>query len=219
MVIAVLAILISFIIPTVKSAMQAARRAECLSNQQSIAEGIYKYLNDNKDMVPACWYTTGAGAPKDTYWVDRISPYLGGQNLSGASRHPNYGYRRSDANRVFQCAEAENHHYISDIGMNSFVSGIRNSNRISAVPATASTIMLCDARHPSWWAPGGLEYGSWYVNAAGFTPDGEDHSEPADRHGSRTVAAFVDGHAETLKWDDLIDRRLELFGSDYWGSY
>jgi len=218
-VVAIMALLMALVLPVLQNAMAGAKTAQCISNQRQIGQGLAAYMTAHDEFLPACWYERGYGAPDDTYWVDRVLPYLGGEGLSKGRRHPLHAHRRSDAYPVLKCPAVENHHYIADVGMNPFVSGLYRSNRLSLVPSPARTVMICDARHPSWWAPGGLEYGAWYLRTWEFVGAGLSSAEPADRHfGHQIVLLFCDGHVEALPGSVMMEQRDSLFGVNYFGQ-
>ena len=51
-VVAIIALLIAILLPSLQAAREQARAAGCLSNLRSIGQGIALYVNENKDFVP-----------------------------------------------------------------------------------------------------------------------------------------------------------------------
>lgn len=73
-VISIIALLVAILLPTLRSAREAARSMACLSNLRSIATWSIAYTVSNQDYLP----TTGHGAGtwsdiSDTYWYDKMT--------------------------------------------------------------------------------------------------------------------------------------------------
>ncbi len=65
-VVAIIALLISILLPSLSRAREIAKRAVCASNLRGIGQGIKTYSNDNEDNQPQSWYfdaDPGAAAP------------------------------------------------------------------------------------------------------------------------------------------------------------
>jgi prepilin-type N-terminal cleavage/methylation domain-containing protein len=56
-VIGIVALLVSILLPALGRAREMANRTKCLSNLRQIAEGIYVYVNDNRQWMPAATNT------------------------------------------------------------------------------------------------------------------------------------------------------------------
>ena len=54
-VIAIIAILAALLIPTLRQALESARKAVCISNQRSIGGLLIQYAGDHEDLTPPTW--------------------------------------------------------------------------------------------------------------------------------------------------------------------
>ena len=75
-VVAIIALLISILLPSLARARETAKRAVCASNLKGIATGMKVYANDNRDYYPAAPHKTGAnpqGGAKNSNWVSYVA--------------------------------------------------------------------------------------------------------------------------------------------------
>lgn len=96
-VVAIMAILVSILLPSLLNARVEAKVAVCASNQKQIGEGMYGYSSDNSGKLTYTAWDLGenwpAAAPSDpsshpnnagklgghgVSWTDNINPYMGG---------------------------------------------------------------------------------------------------------------------------------------------
>ena len=95
-VIGIIAILISILLPTLRSARQSAQRAACLSNLRQTVQMMLIYATDNKQQLPLGSRTTTAGVPlyQESYWIRRSGVYMqfGVLHQARLTREPRYLY-------------------------------------------------------------------------------------------------------------------------------
>jgi len=71
-VVAIIALLISILLPSLARAREIAKRAVCASNLKGIGTGMHVYANDNEDWFPHARYTEAAAGSGDTTAVTFI---------------------------------------------------------------------------------------------------------------------------------------------------
>lgn len=78
LVVALIALLISILLPNMTRAREAARRIQCLTQQHMIAAGVVGYANENRGMIPTfkSWSTQFISSTPDGY-VDSRPLLLG----------------------------------------------------------------------------------------------------------------------------------------------
>lgn len=64
-VVAIIALLISILLPSLSRARELAKRAVCGSNQRGIGQGMHIYANDNEEWFPHHYYEADVGAASD----------------------------------------------------------------------------------------------------------------------------------------------------------
>ena len=119
MVIAIIAVLISLLLPSLRAAREAALSTSCLSNLRTCGQLIYIYANQNKGYLPPCQFqsienlpgvgviATFTGATPNLFYsdgllaLDRIAnPQSQGGRLPNGSANPDWQVGNM---RVFYC--------------------------------------------------------------------------------------------------------------------
>jgi len=86
-VVAIIAVLISILLPALQNARAAARTTSCASNLRSLGLGHHLYADDNYDWLGG--YGVNTGGAKVARWRDEVGPYVGG--YSGGYSLPETG--------------------------------------------------------------------------------------------------------------------------------
>lgn len=71
-VLSIIALLIAILLPTLRSARDAARQVSCLSNQRQIAIGTYSYATQYQDYLPRAIYADNQKTRYGTRWLYRV---------------------------------------------------------------------------------------------------------------------------------------------------
>ncbi|MBX3385983.1 MAG: type II secretion system protein [Phycisphaeraceae bacterium] len=228
-VIAIIMVLISLLMPALGKSRDAARRVICLTNHQQIATALTTYTTANKDLAPRegtvdrdnpAWrrlYVSWAVALRP-YLDSRIDPNNDPDDLFADTPFYKDPARPSDSHRL---------HYV----VNSFpflAPGVvdlggwndwrlrRGLTRMDQIISPGSTVYLTEFGNDpggviaNWlrsepmtdaaqaqlhdiWHPTHIQEGSLYFRVA------------TRRHGMGSNVAYFDGHAATLKRDEMID--------------
>jgi prepilin-type N-terminal cleavage/methylation domain-containing protein/prepilin-type processing-associated H-X9-DG protein len=67
-VVAIIAVLVSVLLPALNSARRQARAVVCGSNLSQIGKALFLFANDNNEMIPVGDYVPGLDGPKYSYW-------------------------------------------------------------------------------------------------------------------------------------------------------
>ena len=80
-VVAIIAVLVAILLPSLQRARSMARQVTCLSNMRNFAMGAQMYSQDNNGkMLPM-----NAGPGIENYWTTLIAPYVGGKREENTS--------------------------------------------------------------------------------------------------------------------------------------
>lgn len=116
-VVAIIALLISILLPSLSQAREQARRAVCASNLRSISQAMVTYANDNNDAVPAHRgsepsYVMINAFGSQWHLGELIGPYMGGeppQRINGLITEETYRYwREAGGGEMFFCPSTGN---------------------------------------------------------------------------------------------------------------
>ena len=212
-VIAIISILISLLLPALRSARAVAQSAMCLSNQRQHTFALYQYLNDWNQWFPHsyeyfAWQNIGR---LGRAWREVMSEYFGitsSWEVAGVGTFT--GHLLTDDPNGFEIwndpgrppyltgARWGSHHYGANgqayLMTDSRVTRGRYDN-VESVAVAAKT--MWNKCHES---AGGQLWGNWPSNFV---------------HMGGTNYAFIDGHAQTFAGQSLMDYWLATGGSPY----
>jgi prepilin-type N-terminal cleavage/methylation domain-containing protein/prepilin-type processing-associated H-X9-DG protein len=106
-VIAIIAILASLLLPALSNAKERAKIIACVNNLKEIGLATGMYANDNDDYLPQIYKND------DTFWQDRIVPYL---LVMGGSSATAYQWRQNEP--VFVCPDSTLVDVLVNVGVN-----------------------------------------------------------------------------------------------------
>jgi prepilin-type N-terminal cleavage/methylation domain-containing protein len=134
-VIAIIALLVSIIVPAVNTAIGRARTSTVMSNMRSIGHAIQLYTMDNKNRFPVRYGYSSTEHGKSMHWQEQIQDYLG-KDKDGSV----FDYQK---NEVFKSRNAEDvggNHF----GLNKFMfeDEPRWSYRSNIIPSPSSTVIM-----------------------------------------------------------------------------
>ena len=217
--IAVIALLLGLLLPTLARARESANRAKCLSNLRQLALAFTAYLNDNKGRFPRP-AQNGVQTPEDWVHFQRwrspsegaIAKYLGDPFNPAVYRCP------SDdpaSHRTFT-VESLQVQYPYSYTVNELICRIAwrgPTMRINQVRNASEKILLIDE------AASTIDDGCWAWQAnQGGSGEGDPRNVLSVRHdrkaeqtaklrAGRGNAAFVDGHVEFIGRIESFDAR------------
>jgi prepilin-type processing-associated H-X9-DG protein/prepilin-type N-terminal cleavage/methylation domain-containing protein len=234
-VVAVIAVLISLLLPALAGARKVARTAVCLSNQKQIGTALMLYANQYKDFTPReSGFSEPIGTPTthlNPSWSFMLRPFVDDrapitptqpmQDQTGGvgDRFANSIYYRDPA----RPADRHNIHYVNN-GMSFSAPGVVNSFAKRPTPLrryqrphevlylSCFTDDVTQTHANGWYTPAATD---WTISIAydmhqatnitggGGTAVTTQRVAPK-RHGEGANAVFLDGHAVTVKSQDIV---------------
>lgn len=217
-VISIIAILATMAMVTVGMVRDRVDSTACLSNLRQLGMSFQAYAIDNDGMIPSGQLSPAArpGYAWAGIWYGFIQPYL-----SPTDGVPLWHCRKS----VFKLSEVRTFdmrfQFVSSYGMNSMPWSNRSvaefTNRIDQIPRPGEAILLADRWStrdgiaPEGQPPIDAPYKSTPMTGPRRTPVGTSYAavrlaHPAgsgiDITNGRFNAVYLDGHAETNRWQD-----------------
>ncbi|MGZ4961470.1 MAG: prepilin-type N-terminal cleavage/methylation domain-containing protein [Limisphaerales bacterium] len=189
-VVAVIAILASLLLPALASGKSKARSTQCLDQLRQWGIALHLYASANEDAIPR----RGQGVrplsnldrPED--WFNALAPEVNQQAFGAFIKSA--GPNTNSPPPLYVCPDAKPAagRYFLTYAMNMYLSpwNLPEPHETSKVPTPANVVFLQD---------GGVGYCSAFPAVAEYSPQA--------RHRQRANIAFVDGHAESCKGDDI----------------
>jgi prepilin-type N-terminal cleavage/methylation domain-containing protein/prepilin-type processing-associated H-X9-DG protein len=228
-VIAVIAILAGLVLPALSRAKEGGRSAYCRNSLHQLAIAFHLYLDDNKDVFPAC---NGDLIPEGEwlYWnPSNFSPGGIFWKAGGLSNSPIVRYIGRFSTNLFLClsdsflkllctapdrvdsqwADKQIYRFsytLSAGARGTFHYGVASAGdfpfRLYMARNPSETIMVAEEATYGERAAQRLRLPTWKGSAQGaaFSSGWEWPNDPlSERHRGRSNAAFIDGHIETVK--------------------
>ena len=185
---AILAVLIALLMPTLSVVQSRGRSSKCLSNLQQLAAAWGMYAGENG----------GRLVESNSGWA------RGGNTLAAIEQGDLFPYVKNTA--VYRCPSDESDH-LRSYSMSGKLGSVSGGKppvvaTLSAIPNPAKTLLLIEENDPR-----GFNMGSWIIGGGSswidFCPAWHDNG---------ANMAFADGHAAYRRW---VDPRTPLIKSFY----
>ncbi len=211
-VIAILAILVSLLLPALRKAREQAQMISCCNQQRSILQGgIMMYVNDYNDRLPAY----DESAENHVSWSDKLSyPYLVTSKPGTAARNRLFtnfwkcpatvldGFAGNDRIRSYEITATWNDKGGHLSGGWTFWMERMIAKRITRIYPNSVLMADCGLTN----AYSGYAYAVQYLDSAGF----KNLSYGIYRHGLKGVFLFADGHIVSLRYPVNLSTNLTL---------
>jgi prepilin-type N-terminal cleavage/methylation domain-containing protein/prepilin-type processing-associated H-X9-DG protein len=225
-VVAIIAVLISLLLPALGRAREAAKSAVCSSNLHEIGAAMTKYTMENNDWFPTTYTSqtidSNFNISVTGYWFKSLSSqFVSTQDQTALSDSDTY-------RKFFFCPSEPNHHptlidYAANtprvVGDPKFQTGGKGNVRASSIQYPSHLVMVGDARETNY----GVITGAWRNDSNYFLQSLDAlkiYSGPGyyPRHGSNSIFVFVDGHVESKDVASLTETSLVGFAKYFTGE-
>jgi prepilin-type N-terminal cleavage/methylation domain-containing protein/prepilin-type processing-associated H-X9-DG protein len=210
-VVAIIALLMAILLPSLGKAKQLAVTAKCLSNLKQNAMAFNMYANDYDQYLPYPTTTVIAGETSvSSLWFNAVDPYLeamANTTRSGVAGERSYekykqcpvldGILGDKTNYGGTGAQNATTEYCRSYKMNSM---LRRNNpyspaKYNQIPNPSNFVAIGDGLAMDITGNGASQYDNGQFSME-VNDTGNDASAPALRHGNAACIAFMDGHAE-----------------------
>lgn len=243
-VVAIIALLVSILLPTLNKAKAAAKMVMCQTNLHAIGKAAYLYAAENDDYIPR-----GMALPNNDpsninfgyyQFAGRLSPYVGGPvvPLSDADEDDEYEEMYNvfyDAFKhipAYRCPSFQDPEYVLTYVVNARrmernpASGDTETgvSQLFKLPVPPAEVLYIGELNPVTLLATDYfgAYDFFYVSQLPFDAAGSPNDDTEsrvihsddERHLGRTTMIFFDGHAES-RWLDADKMPVELFYPDF----
>jgi prepilin-type processing-associated H-X9-DG protein/prepilin-type N-terminal cleavage/methylation domain-containing protein len=197
-VVAIIAILISILLPALGRAREQGKAVYCMNNMRQIGIALLSYQLDHREQVPAC-SCLAAPAPEENYWL-AVLQRTAKQDL--INRCPKDRSTKPFMNWESPPPERDtwDQYRWSSYGINAALEDVDGysqivCNRISMIPRPANVIYLAEIPHGAAYDQGD------HIHAYRWETSEAPAAELAwDRHAGKSNYLFVDGHVTPHRW-------------------
>jgi len=157
----VVAILAAILFPIFRSAMDAAKKSQCIQNMRQVGEAFQTYLVDYDERVPPVSYTESlpGDSTENRSWVQNLLPYVGTLSLfycpadlgrDDMSDRPRSLDAHSDPGQEFFESSIRtdfgyNYLYLAPLSRNAKDIWVSNTQKLSRISDTSSTLLYVDS--------------------------------------------------------------------------
>ena len=198
-VIAIIALLLAILMPSLRRAKEAGKRAQCLFNVKSLTTGMLLYVEDFDNRFPLAWMVKGG-------WIREIPGYpTNPEDASKEEQHKAledgllFPYVKSTS--VYRCPVARKNEfrtYSMTHALNGIPSTVNHAGttkilkKITQIKTTSDRIVFLDDSIYDWDA-------CWMI----YNDQTKWWNTTPIRHGSGgNVFSFADGHSDFQIWRD-----------------
>ncbi len=233
-VVAIIAILVSILLPSLGRAREQSKAAVCQANLHNLGLALSMYADANRGYFPQYGYSHGGGdALAAQAWINTMIPYLGaawsdGQtdpNADGrrrtvsvfrcpADRSPHWDTRRANATALRRTSYATNY-YLATAGEDNPAwteSDPANYNRLDNIKRPSTTIFFVELAETGDYA----EADHVHPENWAYTPLDIDEQMARARHLGQACYGFADGRSETLPFNKTFLVEGDIFGEHNW---
>ncbi len=195
-VVAIIALLISILLPSLSVAREQAKTVVCLANLHSLSTAVHMYADTNRGKLPTHGFSHGgSGATPERSWVTQM---LGEYGHAQILRCP------SDQSEHFQVPllpgnQLRQTSYASNYFMSAKIGGRGPFNRWEKIPNPATTVFWAElAESGPFAAADHIHPETWWSNPRPLA----SQELALDRHRGKSNYGMLDGHSLTLRFED-----------------
>jgi len=194
-VIAIIALLISILLPALSRSRQLGRATQCAANLHSLGASVQMYADTNDGRLPAVGLAHGGSVDEGNAWINSAASDIGDVKVTRCpdDHSPYWDMPLGSTGQYRRLSYATNYYTVGTLegreGLNVFTRIKRPSTTIFwSELVEAGDFAVADHYHPETW------FADPRMLAA--------RELSLTRHLEKANWGFLDGHAETLRFED-----------------
>lgn len=204
-VVAIIALLIGILLPSLSTARKRARGSVCLSNMRQLGMASHMYAITSKGLLVDYGLAHGGSVDEETTWVNCLRRDYGAKLVARCPEDDSPYW-----NEVYPATTQKRR---VSYGVNEYLTGrlpeYRRFQRIDAIRRPATTILFCElTRREEYAVSDHVHAANWALNPL---TEARKQIEPS-LHVDRSNYVFADSHAEPFMFErtyHVKDRRRE----------
>lgn len=186
-VVAILALLMSILLPALGRARRVTQAAVCMSNLRSLAAAVQMYSDGHKGYLVSAGLAHGGSVDEQAAWINQLRTEYGNELVARcpSDRSPHWNQPLAGTEQLRRASFGTNYYTVSAIGNRG------PYNRLSQFRAPATTILMVElVEEGPYAASDHVHPETWWSN-----PEVLARQEVfTERHQRRANYSFMDGH-------------------------
>ena len=193
-VVAIIALLISILLPALNQAREVAKSTVCLSNLRSLGMAVQMYVDDNNGFLITAGLAHGGSVDEQAAWINTLREQYGNQLIARCptDKSTHWTEPLAGTDQLRRASYATNYYTVKEIG------GRGPYNRLILVPHPYSTILMVELAEEGQYAVSDHVHSeTWWSNLEVYPAEQVAY----ERHFGKANYNFLDWHAEPLTFD------------------
>ena len=209
--VAIIALLIGLLLPSLGKARTRAKEAVCLSNLRGLMQAVFLYANDHRERLPGVGLSHGGETNEHGTWVRTLQKHYGDSLIARCPQDdsPHWTLPMPETGLLRQTSYATNYYMAAP------VAGRGPYLMVSMSKRPQSTIFLTElAETGAFAASDHVHADDWWSDPRRLAAEQVAY----ERHGSRSNYGLMDGHAASLPFESTyeIDKKASRLRKIVW---
>ncbi len=197
-VVAIIAILISILLPALSRAREVTKAAVCLSNLRSLGQAVHTYAMNHRGRLISAGLAHGGSVNEHAAWINTLREDYGNKDVarcpSDRSRLWSEPWGVDDEDHQYRRASYATHYYTVER-----IAGRGPYDRLDMIKRPAETILMVELVEDGQYAVSDhVHPEQWFSNPRSLARQ----EVFVDRHRNKANYSFMDGHAEAKQFRD-----------------
>jgi prepilin-type N-terminal cleavage/methylation domain-containing protein/prepilin-type processing-associated H-X9-DG protein len=193
-VVAIIALLISILLPALGRARSVSRSTVCLSNLRSLGMAVQMYIDNNNGYLITAGLAHGGSVDEHAAWINTLREEYGNQLIARCpeDRSIHWDEPIEGTDQFRRASFATNYYTVQEIG------GRGPYNRLNLIRHPSTTVLMVElAEEGQYAASDHVHPESWWSN-----PTLPAEEVAFTRHFGKSNYSFLDSHAEPYRFED-----------------
>lgn len=199
MVVTIIAMLVGILLPALSRSRQLGRSTQCLANLHSLCTAVLMYTDTNDGRLPAVGLAHGGSVDEGNAWINTAAREIGNDKVTRCPDDRSPHWDTPVDGQVRRLSYATNYYTVG------LLEGREGCNVLTRIKRPSTTIMWGElAERGEYAAADHFHPETWFANPKALAAE----QLTLDRHLGRANWGFLDGHVESLRFEETYDINL-----------